>query len=70
MGLISRLRIQADALSEYIGDLASNERWTRYPGGVFDNRPTRTDDPMKEPEGLEKHDTPYTRYEPQKSNDS
>jgi hypothetical protein len=34
------------------------DRWTQYPGGMFDNRPTRTDDPMQEPGGLEKHDTP------------
>jgi len=34
------------------------DRWTQYPGGMFDNRPTRTDDPMSEPGGLEKHDTP------------
>jgi len=34
------------------------DRWTQYPGGTFDNRPTRTDDPMQEPSGLEKHDTP------------
>jgi Glycosyl hydrolases family 28 len=34
------------------------DRWTQYPGGMFDNRPTRTDDPMQEPSGLEKHDTP------------
>jgi len=34
------------------------DRWTQYPGGVFDNRPTRADDPMHEPGGLEKHDTP------------
>jgi len=34
------------------------DRWTQYPGGMFDNRPTRTDDPMQEPHGLEKHDTP------------
>jgi hypothetical protein len=34
------------------------DRWTQYPGGMFDNRPTRTDDPMQEPDGLEKHGTP------------
>ncbi|MBB5059325.1 hypothetical protein HDF16_004048 [Granulicella aggregans] len=34
------------------------DRWTQYPGGMFDNRPTRADDPMHEPGGLEKHDTP------------
>jgi hypothetical protein len=34
------------------------DRWTQYPGGMFDNRPTRTDDPMQEPGGLEKHATP------------
>lgn len=34
------------------------DRWTQYPGGIFDNRPTRADDPMHEPGGLEKHDTP------------
>ena len=34
------------------------DRWTQYPGGMFDNRPTRVDDPMHEPGGLEKHDTP------------
>ena len=34
------------------------DRWTQYPGGMFDNRPTRADDPMHEPDGLEKHDTP------------
>ena len=33
------------------------DRWTQYPGGMFDNRPTRADDPMHEPGGLEKHDT-------------
>jgi hypothetical protein len=34
------------------------DRWTQYPGSMFDNRPTRTDDPMHEPSGLEKHGTP------------
>ncbi|SFS12441.1 Glycosyl hydrolases family 28 [Granulicella pectinivorans] len=34
------------------------DRWTQYPGGMFDDRPTRADDPMHEPGGLEKHDTP------------
>jgi len=34
------------------------DRWTQYPGGRFDNRPTRPDDPMQEPVGLERHDTP------------
>jgi polygalacturonase len=34
------------------------DQWTQYPGGMFDNRPTRADDPMREPGGLEKHDTP------------
>ena len=34
------------------------DRWTQYPGGMFDNRPTRADDPMHEPGGLEKHATP------------
>jgi Glycosyl hydrolases family 28 len=34
------------------------DRWTQYPGGRFDNRPTQADDPMHEPRGLEKHDTP------------
>jgi hypothetical protein len=34
------------------------DRWTQYPGGMFDNRPTRADDPMHEPSGLEKHTTP------------
>lgn len=34
------------------------DRWTQYPGEAFDNRPTRANDPMLEPGGLEKHDTP------------
>lgn len=34
------------------------DRWTQYPGGMFDNRPARTDDPINGPSGLEKHDTP------------
>lgn len=34
------------------------DRWTQYPGGVFDNRPTQANDPMHEPNGLEKHNTP------------
>lgn len=34
------------------------DRWTQYPGAAFDNRPTQPTDPMREPGGLEKHDTP------------
>jgi hypothetical protein len=34
------------------------DRWTQYPGAAFDNRPTQANDPMLEPGGLEKHDTP------------
>jgi polygalacturonase len=34
------------------------DRWTQYPGAMFDNRPTLANDPMNEPGGLEKHDTP------------
>ena len=34
------------------------DRWTQYPGGIFDNRPTQANDPMHEPSGLERHDTP------------
>lgn len=34
------------------------DRWTQYPGAMFDNRPTQANDPMLEPGGLEKHDTP------------
>ena len=34
------------------------DRWTQYPGGMFDNRPTRADDPVSGPKGLEPHSTP------------
>lgn len=34
------------------------DRWTQYPGGIFDNRPTQANDPMHEPGGLERHNTP------------
>ncbi len=34
------------------------DRWTQYPGGMFDNRPARSDDPLNQPNGLEKHATP------------
>jgi hypothetical protein len=34
------------------------DRWTQYLGAAFDNRPTLANDPMLEPGGLEKHDTP------------
>lgn len=34
------------------------DRWTQYPGGSFDNRPTWKNDPISEPRGLERHDTP------------
>lgn len=34
------------------------DRWTQYPGGMFDNRPAPADDPANQPNGLERHGTP------------